>query len=431
MTALAAAVTCPYCHRQLQLSPHDLHELARYRSHVEGQLARAKEQQAYAEGWNRWYGAPDAKKKHHPLIPLFVWLGLVIPLGIFAYAAQALGFAQIASQVMPIAMTVLMVTLVGGYMFWFYSGRTGRTQKAQLAAANVHCPSCGAPHQLQPGEVLERCRYCSAPLMPDERVMDHGRAEVDRALLHAELERGRAERRGMTMLSSSSAANIVPYIVLGSFLPMTGFGAISFTISFLMGEDRDTTIGGILAIWTLAFLNVGLLVSVYLFRRHRREGFARVSQTLVARFGGATLADQWAMNAWMDRHWAGLVPFQQLFRGPYFSSSAFAIEGYPVLLVMNPVGAAEQYKGFLTVRVSAWLPEHEKLSSHPAIVGAKQAVRGLDAQLQITKAGFTLLFPEKPARRIAKLEGVTTLGNVMHALASAARRLDARPVDIP
>lgn len=431
MTALAAAVTCPYCRRQLQLSPHDLEELARYRSHVQGQLAQAHEQQLYAEGWNRWYGAPDARKKHHPLIPLFIWLGLVIPLGIFGYAAQSLGFASLASQLMPIAMTVMMVVLIGGYMFWFYSGRGGTTQTTRLVAANVTCPACGAPHQLQPGEVLQRCRYCSAPLMPDERVMEHGRAEVDRALLLAEMERGRAERRGMTMLSSSSAANIVPYIVLGSFMPMTGFGAIGFTFSFLMGEDKDTTIAGLFAIWTLAFLNAGLLASVYLFRRHRREGLARVSQALVTRFGGATLADQWAMNAWMDRHWAGLVPYQQLFRGPYFSSSAFAIEGFPVLLVMNPVGAADQYKGFLTVRVSAWLPEHEKMHGHPAIVAAKQAVRGLDAQLQITKAGFTLLFPEKPARRIAKLESVQTLGNVMHALASSARQLGAQPVDLP
>jgi hypothetical protein len=125
------------------------------------------------------------------------------------------------------------------------------------------------------------------------------------------------------------------------------------------------------------------------------------------------------------------VPIHQLFRGPYFLVSAFFIEGFPVLLVMNPVGAADPYKGFLTVRVGAWLADPDRLSSHPAMVGAKQAIRDLDAQLEVTRAGFALSFPEKPAQRMAKPESVQRLGDVMHTLASAARQLGASPVDIP
>lgn len=430
MTALAAAVACPYCRRQIHLSPDDLAALAAYRAHVDGQLSRAREQQTYAEGWNRWYGSPDAKKKQSPLIPLALWLGMIVVMAVISAAAQALGFVAGAVKILPAAMLFLMLTFIGGYMFWFYSGRTSATRTTQLAALNVHCPSCGAPHQLQPGEVLQRCRFCSAPLMPDERVMDHGRAEVDRALLQAEIERARAERRGMTMLSSSSFAKYQAYIVIGSFLPVTGLSAIAFTISWLTGE-RDANLAGVLVLWLVAGTNAGLLALVYLYRRHRREGYAGVSNVLASRFGGRSLPDPWAMNAWFDRHWAGLVPFSQLFPGPYFLGTALVIEGYPVLVVMNPVGAAEQYKGFVTVRVSGWLPEPDRAASHAAIRAAKQSVHALGASLETTRAGLCVHFPQKAARRVAKLESVRALGDLTASLASAARQLGAQHVDIP
>jgi hypothetical protein len=430
MTALAAAVACPYCRRQIHLSPDDLAQLAAYRAHVEGQLARAREQQTYAEGWNRWYGAPDAKKKHSPLIPLALWLGMIVLLVVVTSAAQALGFAAGAAKILPFAMLLLMFVFIGGYMFWFYRGRTASTRTTQLAAANVHCPSCGAPHQLHPGEVLTRCRFCSAPLMPDDRVMDHGRAEVDRALLTAELERGRAERRGMTMMSSSSLAKYQAYIVVGSFLPVTCLSALAFTVSWLTG-DGEANLGGVLLVWLLASANAGVLALVYLYRRHRRESYMAVQRALAARFGGHALPDPWAMNAWFDRHWAGLVPFSELFPGPYFLGTALVIDGYPVLVVMNPVGAADQYKGFLTVRVSGWLTDPARAPSHPAIGTAKRSLHVLGGSLETTRAGLYLRFPQKAARRVAKLESVNALGDVMASLANAARQLNAQPVDIP
>jgi hypothetical protein len=98
---------------------------------------------------------------------------------------------------------------------------------------------------------------------------------------------------------------------------------------------------------------------------------------------------------------------------------------------MNPVGAADQYKGFVTVRVSGWLAEPSNANSHPAVGAAKRAVHSLGASLETTRAGLSVHFPQKAAQRVAKPESVRALGDLMATLANAARQLGAGPVDIP
>jgi hypothetical protein len=430
MAALGPAVICPYCRSQIQLAPGDLAELRTYQSHVSGQLARAQREHEYAEGWNRWYGTDDARKKSHPLLPLFLWIAMVIPLGFFGWAVSALDLSGEIVKLLPVAFVGLFMLVLCGYMFWFYSGRRTQKSTAVLRAVNVHCPACGAPHQLAAGDVLDRCRFCSAPLLPDARVMDHGRAEADRVALEAEIARARAERRGMTMLSSSSAANAVPYIVLGSFLPMTLFGSIGFTFSFLMGNEPDTPIGGLALLWLLTFVNAGLIALVYVYRRTRKDRVVALGQALVARFGGAVLADQWAMNNWMDRHWAGLIPMQQMFRGAYFTSVACAVEGYPVLYVLNPVGAAEGYPAFVSLRVSAWLTDPHRLGREPVVERVRGLLRAHGFSLELTRAGLTALALKKSAERVVKSDP-RALGDAALELARAARSIGGTPVDIP
>jgi len=431
MQVLAAAVSCPYCKSELRLSADDLARLARYRADVSGKLGRANEQLGYAESWNRWYGGAEARRKNNPFVPIAIWLVLVVVIGGFAGVVQNLGLdARTLGVLAPFGSMGLFVLVIGAYMFWYYSGRSSQRKAAPLAAAPIHCPKCGAPNQLAPGEVLRSCRYCSAPLMPGETVMQHGRAEAERALIFAEIERSRAERRGMVNLSSSSLGNATPYIIFGSFVPITAIGAVAFTVSWLSGNERDANPMGILVLWALATANVGLLALVYVFRRYRQGRVDGLVGGAARALGGATLADVWAMNGWLDRHWAGSVPYQQVFRGPYFASVEATIESFPVLVVVNPVGASEHYPPFVAARVGAWVSNTGAAERHPAVAMARATCGEAGFELRVERAGLLALAVHGAAKRVVRSGSSERIVLALRALTRAARELGATPVDI-
>ncbi|GMV19391.1 MAG: hypothetical protein HS104_18310 [Polyangiaceae bacterium] len=430
LEALLNAVTCPYCGAHVELRPDEVERLVHYRHEVRGRLQGAARELEHAESWNRWYGGADAKRKHHFLVPIVLWVGLIVLLGGVSMAADAFGLARGAGgKLLPLLMFVLMFSVMGGYMLWFYSGRGGRAKAAVLASATVSCPKCGAPHALRPGEVLDHCRFCAAPLLPNQRVMEHGRAEAERALFSAELERSRAERRGMTALSASSGARSTPYIVIGSFLPMTLLGSVGFTVSFAMGRERGP-IGGLFVLWALAGANVGLLGLIYLYRSHRQDQLDRALRPLLSRFLALPLSDAWAMNGWLDRHWAGSVPVQQMFRGPYFSAVAGAAQGYPMLVVANPVGASDDYPGFVSVRLAAWLSMPDSAANHPAAVAARAHFEQLGFSLSWERAGPVALAVHGAARRWVASGDGQRLADAVERLGHALRALGATPVDV-
>lgn len=429
LLVLERSVDCPHCKAPIELAAADVEALTRYRTEVRARLDAERGQRAREESWNRSFGGPDAKKKNNPLLPLLVVGTVVLLMGGLIGALQAAGASnQTMSNVVPATFFGIFAAVFGAYLVWYRSGRTQRAPTT-LESATVHCPKCGSPHALRVGEVLDRCRFCSAALLPDAGARERGLAAADHALLEAELAHGRAERRGMLTVSASSGARIVPYLVVGSFLPITLFGAVAFTISFLAGQEKDTSAGGILLLWALALLNGGLLGLVYLFRRARQARIDALLGGLCARFAGRPLADAWAANAWLDRHWAGSVPMQHMFRGAHYTTAAFTVQGLPALAIVNPVGASEDYPAFVAFRVSAWLPAREV--PHPAVAAARAACAGVGLGLSVERAGLVAIASEGAVRRLIESPEPLRLAGALEEVGRAAHALGGTRVDLP
>jgi hypothetical protein len=429
LARLEPQATCPYCAYRWQLAAAELAELSRYREHVQGQLARANQAYGEAAVWDYYYGSEDAQKKQKPWIVMVLFGVLVVALGGAAMVLPQLGLApNVLNVAMPVATFTLFFGIIGGYLFWFYRGRKRIRRTANLDAAGVRCPSCGAPQRLASGQVLERCRFCAAAFLPDRVAMKEVAAQADHALLRAQIERGRSLRRGMATISRISASNATPYIVFGSFLPITVIGSAAFTVDFFVSDKRDTPLAGLFLLWGIALFNSSLLGVVYLFRKVRRERWqariGAVSEPLSASF----LAGIDGVNAWLDRHWAGEVPMTQLFPGPCLLAVAGHAEGYPFQLVANPVGSDENYPGYVIARVAAWLPDLDRVRASASYFAARQTLDAQGFELGVERAGLSASAKQKSARRWGTRGDPVQLAHAVQLLARAAREVGAEPV---
>jgi hypothetical protein len=251
--------------------------------------------------------------------------------------------------------------------------------------------------------------------------MERARGQADRLVLRAEIERHRAERRGMLALSGMSASNAVPYYVFGSFLPMTLIGSVAATVAALSG-DPEATPAVVLALWALCTLNAGAIALVYGLRRHRRDRWRVIAQRAVAPFGGRLLADVHALGAWLDRNWAGATEPTDLFPGPCFFAAELTVQGYPVCLAVNPEGISEDHPGSIAIRVGAWL---DAPSAHQELVAQHARwFSALGAELAVERAGISVRFDEVAARRVGGGAG-RELSDAMGAAAGLAQALGA------
>jgi hypothetical protein len=422
LAALAAQVSCPYCRAPLALAPSQLVELERYRAHVGTQLARADAEYGKAAHWDRWYGGAEAQRRNNPLIVGSILFAPMLLLGAAAFIAQQSGVSnptfELLMQFGGIGMVALMFA---GYLGYYFIGRSDSKKTLVPLSAAVSCPSCGAPHALGAGAVLDRCRHCGSALLPDARVMQRARGQVDQALLRAEIERSRAERRGMRALSGMSAANAVPYYVLGSFLPMTLIGAVAGTASVFSG-DRDATPELVLLLWGLLAINIGWIAAVYGLRRRRHEHWQRITLQAIAPFGGRALVDIYAVGAWLDWSWAGAMEQTDMFPGPYFFAGEVTLHGYATCLTVNPVGISEDYPGSIAIRVGAWLEAPN--SQHPASVALARWLSALGAELAVERAGIVVRFDEAALERVGRGTG-RELSDAIGAAAQLAANLGA------
>jgi hypothetical protein len=376
--------------------------------------------------WERWYG-PDGK-------PRGTWVSFAMIAVMIAVYLLGMGLAQAKVLPQEALGPFLTVGVLGVYALgmvgWFAASMLrrsgGSTSRAQIGA---RCSACGAPQTFEVGRAVERCAHCGASLLAGPAMMSQG-LEAARAELRREaLARYRLERNAMVGMYRWSQVNATPYIVLGSFLPLTVIGAIAFTVDFVSADKSDTPLGGLLLLWLMVLLNGGLFVAVYFFRKARRAPWRRLAAELAARFHGRviTRAPEWV--AWLNELWAGPYDVARLLAGPRWHVVVGRIGTFPVAVELEPVIADEHHSHpRAEVMLAACLPPDTGPTPPPPDLAS--LARTLGFALSASPGGFVATYGE-PVSRLAKVgteQAARTLADVAALLASWATRVAAAPI---
>ena len=440
LEALTAPLRCPYCGREHSLAPDRRAELERYESNVAGSLARAESERAQAETWSRWYGGRGAQPSGLAVSMVVFGAMFAVLIGL-GFVAQLLvtsadpALKSIGNYLIPITAPVVVLGTLVGHTVYYYSGRRRETRAAAVRHAPTKCPRCGAHNALAPGQVLTRCSHCGASLLPTETLMAEGLRAAQAVQQSAELARYRSERTGMAAVMRSSMGNFVPYIVIGSFLPMTLFATLAFTVESVTSGNVEP---GLAALWAVAGINVSALVLVVLWRRAAKERVSVAIESASAPFVHREVEGFDGLIGWLNDHWAGRIELTELSAGPQFKAVSMIVGEFVVMLVLNPAQFARGYPGYAAVYFPAWIPSlHPEPGRSPrfdeAIVEPRRAaLRELGFGLELGVAGLRAGCTESAARALVRRpDGGAVLTKIATQQLELARALDASPVNLP
>jgi len=353
---LSGTVTCTYCGHVQRLDPALLEEMRSYADGVQGRVAEADRERAHAAAWNRSTDQMSGKRGIWIYVMAFGLMGglpmLCVFVGLFLLTRGILPqdkqhYINVAAM---IASGVGMLT----YFVWYFAKGRGKKQTL-VAGASLTCPDCGAPNVLEAGQTLETCRHCGAAILPSQdaqqQVLDRARAEARQA----RLERYSAERRGMAAIYSRSmtGATLV-YFIGGSFLLPLGGGTLFFTIGMITGSEEYSP--AILIMWAMTLALVAGIAGIVLWQRSRKARLRQGLEVLCALFRGSILGGLQGSVQWMDEHWAGPYDVHDLTRGSYGDSAGLVVQGYPVLVDVDPVPPAKQIRPRALALVACELP---------------------------------------------------------------------------
>jgi hypothetical protein len=174
-----------------------------------------------------------------------------------------------------------------------------------------------------------------------------------------------------------SAALVVPYIVLGSFLPVTAGGAIAFTVDLLTNDHSDTPAAGLAVLWLIALGNGGAIALIAGFRRERRRRWRGIADAIATRLSGRvwTTGADWV--GWLNAMWAGPYAITNLLLGPYFHAVTGALGGFAVAVDLDPVPASSEHGApRADVLLAACLPDDRETVAVPAVARGVGGARG-------------------------------------------------------
>ncbi|MBW2276566.1 MAG: zinc ribbon domain-containing protein [Deltaproteobacteria bacterium] len=436
LVELATLVSCAHCGHQQTVDPKLLAELAEYRDGVRQRLEQADREQQQAAAWERSTAALKGKNKAIGYIVPIV-LCLVVPGGVAAafsvLVAQGV-IAQEKLQYLAYILPVFSILGIGGYYAWYYTRyrRKGSTAPA-LSAAEVHCPSCGAPNRIGAGEVLESCEHCGAALMPDRSTRQRSVDAAVEAHRLAQMEKYRAERQGYASLRRVGLGPVGTILMVGGpFLLMVGGGSIAFSYSMWVGDDPYSP--AIFAMWGLTIaLVIGLTIAVSTVKRRQarvRDGVA----VLAASLGGRGLDGLAGVVGWLNRFWAGPIDPFEMMPGSCYGAGAIVLSGFPVLVDVNPRAASQQHRKWARILVPCAIPgvAINDDSTAPFNVKASRLIQKLSAvgfEVTTSAAGLLARAGEDIAPELMKSGEIATLAMPITDLVRLADTLGAAPVN--
>ncbi len=334
---LTPRVHCPYCALDQDVPAPRLAQLARYQRSAGALVARIEGEEAQRAEWARWYG-PAGKPRDGYLaaFAIFGAMAAVYAVGMALLFAGVVDGRQL-EQVLPGA--IMGTFLVGMSVVAVRAASRAKRTPAVAPQVGARCPRCGGPLAFGAGKVSERCAHCGTSLVAGTAIMQEAIGAARAGLRQATMARHRLERSASANLYRASAASVMPYIVLGSFLPLTAGIAVMFTVDMIFGDGHDTPLLGLAIVWPLALVNGGLLLLIVWLRRVRRARWRAVADAVALRLGGrvGTTAEEWI--TWLNALWAGPYALIGLLPGPCFHAVTARLGSFSVAFDLDPVPA--------------------------------------------------------------------------------------------
>jgi hypothetical protein len=409
LQGLAPRIRCPHCALDQDVPPQQLAALAQYQSSAGDLVARIQDERKQRAQWETWY-RPDgtARGGYLPAFAIFGSLVAVYVVAILLAHARVVD-EDAMEHVLPFVIFGVFFLGMGGVIAWNTSRRRGASAPAPAALAE--CPRCGGSLPFQAGRVSERCIHCGASLVAAPLVMQ-GAIDAARADLRAAaMARYRLERKAMEATYRQSASMVLPYIIVGSFLPVTAGGAISFTVDLLTNPHSDTPAAGLALLWLIALVNASVLVLVVHFRRQRRRRWRALADAIATRLTGRVWSTGSEWVAWLNTMWAGPYAITSLLLGPYFHAVTGSLGGFPVAVDLDPVQTSSEHGApRLDVLLAACLPgDVQSVAVPPDLVQRAMALGfslssctgGLVATGQDATKGLARSTPDAAAEALA------------------------------
>jgi hypothetical protein len=338
LQGLARRVRCPYCAFDQDVPPQQLAALAQYQSAAGQLVASLKDERNQRAQWETWY-RPDGTARGGPLAA-FAIFGSIVAVYAVAMLLRSEQLIDDATLERALPPAILGTFFLGMGFVIARSVSRRRAANSAAPAALAQCPRCGGSLPFQAGRVSERCVHCGAALVVAPAVMQRAIEAARADLRAAAMARHRLERRAMEGAYRRSASPVLPYVVLGSFLPMTAGAAVAFTVDRLTNARSDTPAAGLAVLWLLALANGGAIALVMHLRAARRRRWRAVADGLAARLTGRVSSTGTDWVAWLNTMWAGPYALTSLLLGPCFHAVTGSVGGFAVAVDLDPILAS-------------------------------------------------------------------------------------------
>jgi predicted RNA-binding Zn-ribbon protein involved in translation (DUF1610 family) len=431
--ALQPVVSCPFCGKEQVVDREMLRRLQDYQDRVKARLDKAQADKRQAETMDWWYGKMRSGSARSTWIVILLFMAVPIGLSFLSMAVIQTGILpKEAMRFMPVFMTGAIILGIIGYYVWFYSGKRKGTKAVSLSETRMICPDCGARNVLAPGQVLERCAWCGAMLVPSAQAIQRSLEEVERAARAAEMERYRKEREGIAKVMSYSMGGSVVYFTLGPFILMLGVPGAIFTYQMAIGKEPYNP--AIFLIWAAFFGVLGALVLIVTLRRSKRRRWSESLGEFARTFGGQVAGGTGGVVGWLNAYWAGPYDLVNIMTGRYGGGVTFSCQGYPAMLFVDPVAASDQHRAKVHLFLAAWVPGVSDAAGGQAQL--TPAASSLIGQLEssgfhviVQQAGILAEADEHGVKRLRKNpEETASLVPLAGQLVRIASSIQARPV---
>jgi hypothetical protein len=331
-----------------------LESLARYQQSLKSRLDEANRDLDIAASYDLHYGR--LKKSGWKVTAFAIVLFMGLPMAVAFLFMVLIKQGILSNRDSPLVSVAVMVTAalgLGVYCVWYYRG-SRRKREVSIGPAKVTCPQCGAENELEPGQVLETCRYCSSVLVPSARAMDETLDAARKAARSARMERFRLEREGIAMVMRQSAGGYVAYYVLGSFALMLVPATAIFTFQMAVGKEPYHP--AIFILWALSMGLMAVMVGLASWRRRRKAMWKSALDSIALKHGGRSFRGAGDLVQWLNTYWPGPYDIVDIMAGLYAGGAVFSLQGFPALLFVDPVAASDRHRAKVHLFIAAFVP---------------------------------------------------------------------------